>query len=193
MKNILLFENFNNSLYEHYDTSIITDEMRDSLFSYVTSNYRYINRYLRFGGKSENDSEKHILNISKLAIFKLKNNIIVYRGIEEISDILNNEERMSWVRPEKINVNILKGKIIKEKGFLSTTLNKNVGKAWAKKYGAYFIFNVPKGINVIDRNIVLNNLSVEEEIIFNKNTSYLINDIYYDNDDIIVVDAAILK
>ncbi len=115
---------------------------------------------------------------------KLPQNMILYRGVDEkgIKQIFKiNEVQSIANKPvNETNLAVLKqkldGAIYEEKGFMSTSYNKNC----AKKTKFMFEVNAPKGLHAV----LLEDIGkqVEKEVLINRGTKWEVTDVYLDTD-----------
>jgi hypothetical protein len=114
--------------------SVTTDEAK-ALASYVGPDYAFINAYSRNpnSGPDKEHYEKMAVKIDSLITKQppLKGEEIVYRGMNP---------------PKDLAKQLVKGAIIEDKGFMSTTIDQNV----AKNFGSTTMtIRVPKGAQMV--------------------------------------------
>ncbi len=133
----------------------LTEEENKAYYDYTAFNFPEINRYLR--GTYEGDPQtvdecRHLKNaMDKGAV---PDDIVVWRGTLNIPKIM---EQIEEHGPES-----LVGKVYTEKGFLSTSVDRETGDKYA--CNILFKINVPKGSKAISG--IFSRLPCEKELIF---------------------------
>ena len=156
-----------------------------SFSEYVGGTYEAINNYLRFDNTDEGAIKNDVDNM-KSAFTKaprLMGDITVYRGCTKC--VIDNEliDFTTDIDKEKIGKWIGKNAIISDKGFMSTSVKKEVAIGHCKKSGALLRIKVPKGTPAfyvtkeLENRTFSGDLRHESEIIFGVNQKIKISKI----------------
>ena len=157
----------------------------ESFSEYVGGTYEAINNYLRFDNTDEGVIKNDVDNM-KSAFTKaprLMGDITVYRGCTKC--VIDNEliDFTTDIDKEKIGKWIGKNAIISDKGFMSTSVKKEVAIGHCKKSGALLRIKVPKGTPAfyvtkeLENRTFSGDLRHESEIIFGVNQKIKISKI----------------
>lgn len=159
----------------------LTKSERTAIELYTDLDFSDINKILRNNKKYDKDAFpeeyerlltniNHISNVLKRA--KTKEPIIVYRGIDE---------KFINTISDKLKI----GSMFKDDGFCSTTTNIKVTNNFSSKNGYLFEIHVPKGSHAVSVKSISANES-EDEILLNKESIFIIQEIDHDNHKIIL-------
>ncbi|KKN18321.1 hypothetical protein LCGC14_0956860 [marine sediment metagenome] len=145
----------------------LDDTERRGLQNYTSNTYHEMSDYLRKGEEPWGDTKVQVRALSEaLDRSRIPENVMTYRGISEETF-------------EKLMV-IGEGGIYTDKGFISTSINKQFGTGWKL---AYIEIKVPKGIR--GASIAQeSNHSIEAELLLQRGTQFRIESINYDPDNI---------
>lgn len=170
------FQEQSSSMFEKFYVNLDNEE-RKAIRTYTSSEYKRINSYLR--GLSSDDAEtlKDIANISKaIEKFDLTENIKVQRySTRDILKGLDLNDPAS-----------LKGKVIKDNAFLSTTTM--VRKEDDAPFGKVrYIIDVPKGKGRGAYIAPISQYDTESEFLLKKGSCFVIKKAEYDEDDNLIV------
>lgn len=133
-------------------TTSLNKEQADALKEYSHNGYRQMNSFLRGGGNL--DGAGIVATRSKALIASMRpipESVVVYRGI--------NSERPEFSK---------KGKVITDKGFLSTSIDVSIAEAFSKtEQTTVARFTIPKGVKV-----GYANYQKEQEVILPPNAKF---------------------
>jgi ADP-ribosyltransferase exoenzyme len=153
----------------------LTASEKDSFEYYQSTGYRSVNAGLRYGDKLDKDDKDTIADLDKtLAKTSVDRNLITYRGFSS-QEIIDNFDR-------------LRGTIFPDKGFVSTSLDREIGDKfarWAREDEQIPIIaeiRVPKG----SRGAYMGGLLKlsEAELLLPRDTKFRVIDTKIDSDEI---------
>lgn len=130
---------------------------------YQGAGYGLINNALRAG---EETSATKLMDVA-IAKNKIKNDLMVYRGIKDLESVLGG----------KIDPSKLVGTTITEKSYMSVSTSKSVANSFtdgSKKASAVFKIKVPKGTNFADMDSSTGIKAKEKEYLLKRGLSYKI-------------------
>lgn len=168
--------------YERWIKSLSNEEYR-ALYRYCAKEHKNINGVLK--GTDSNNSNEVLMMIKTItnAIMRTEvpQNVVVYRGSDKKSLGIENCE-----------LNELEGRIIEEKGFMSTSLVEKVAMKHVKKHDGGILLKVKasKGAKAG----YLGNISeyMEAELLFNKNQKMIIEKATKKDDNLIVLECKLV-
>lgn len=164
-----------------YDTAwsdALTDTERKAINAYTGSWYKWINRYLRGVSDVINDDIRSTIDNLSSALSKtsISENVTVSRGIGD-ENAMSNLLGISSSDFEALladNPNNLAGMVMKDSGFMSTTVNSRVTSTFSSKFELRL--NVPEGTQGAYI-APLSGLVHEHELLLDKGTSFVVDSV----------------